>query len=266
MTSGIEVEPAEIDPSANIEITGYELFILTLSLYSIFNLFLLLLPFSAEQKRIVVVMEIAVGMLFLFDFLRRLVLATHRRHYFVHQFGWLDLIAGIPIPGFRLAKIAGIRRAGIHVRDYGFRLFKSEVNNGRAANALLIAVLATLLVLQFGSMLVVEREIDASDSNIRSAGDAIWWSYVTITTVGYGDKYPVTIQGRLVGILMLSLGVALFAVITGYLSNAFINPRAAREEEARQRVANQQEMAELRRSVEALRSDIDSLSKQLRNE
>ncbi len=266
MTSVIDVEPAEVDPPANEEITGFELFILTLSVYSIFNLFLLLLPFSPEQKRIVVVMEMTIGIIFLFDFLRRFAVSTHRRNYFFHQFGWLDLIAGIPLPGFRLAKIVGLRRAGIHLREHGFRSLSFGARSGRAGNALLIAVLATLLVIQFGSMLVVKREMGASDSNIRSAGDAIWWSYVTVTTVGYGDRYPVTTHGRLVGVLMLSLGVALFAVITGYLSNAFINPRAAREVEARQRAESLQEMAELRSSVEALRRDIESLSKRLRNE
>jgi len=52
-----------------------------------------------------------------------------------------------------------------------------------------------------------------------------------VTTVGYGDKYPVTNPGRLVGVLLLTIGVGLFGVLTGYLANAFLKPKAAEQHE-----------------------------------
>jgi voltage-gated potassium channel len=54
---------------------------------------------------------------------------------------------------------------------------------------------------------------------------------VTVTTVGYGDKYPVTNSGRIVGILLMTIGVGLFGVLTGYLANAFLKPKSAEQTE-----------------------------------
>ena len=54
--------------------------------------------------------------------------------------------------------------------------------------------------------------------------DAVWYTYVTITTVGYGDTFPVTLQGRALGMIIMAVGVGLFGTLTGYLANAFLNP------------------------------------------
>ena len=263
MVSGTEGEASESNHSGELRLTGFELFVLTLSLYSILNLILLLLPLTSEQNQIVLIMDAAVGVFFLIDFLRRLKQAPNRRQYFFREHGWLDLIAGIPAPGFRLAKVVRIRESIAQLRHGGFRNVDIRSSSGRATITLLIAVMATVLVVQFGSMLVVEPERKASGSNIETAGDAIWWSYVTITTVGYGDKYPVTLQGRLVGFLMLSLGITIFAVITSYLSNAFINPRRAREYEQRQREEHAAMLSDLQRSIDALRGELADLRQEL---
>jgi len=59
-------------------------------------------------------------------------------------------------------------------------------------------------------------------SNIKSAEDAIWWTIVTVTTVGYGDKYPVTTEGRVIGILVMVAGVGLFGTYTGFIASLFV--------------------------------------------
>jgi len=69
-------------------------------------------------------------------------------------------------------------------------------------------------------------EHDAPGANITTGGDALWWGYVTATTVGYGDEYPVTTGGRIVGTLMLTIGVALFATFSGFLAKAFLSSEA----------------------------------------
>jgi voltage-gated potassium channel len=73
-------------------------------------------------------------------------------------------------------------------------------------------------------MAMVWAEEDAAGANITTGGDAVWWAYVTITTVGYGDQYPVTSLGRFIGVLVLTGGVALFGVLTGFLANMFLSP------------------------------------------
>lgn len=79
-----------------------------------------------------------------------------------------------------------------------------------------------MLLLEFGSIAVMYAERGASGSNIISASDALWWTYVTITTVGYGDLYPTTVSGRMVGIVVMLVGVGLFGVVTGFLANKFL--------------------------------------------
>ena len=67
-------------------------------------------------------------------------------------------------------------------------------------------------------------ESAADNANIKTAGDALWWAYVTITTVGYGDRYPVTTPGRIIGVMLLTAGVGLYGVLTAYLANFFLTP------------------------------------------
>ena len=90
-----------------------------------------------------------------------------------------------------------------------------------------------LLVLEFGSMLVLYFEQNAPGANITTGGDALWWAFVSITTVGYGDKFPITAGGRVSAFFVLAAGVGLFGVLSGYLANFFLTPSSADEEEPR---------------------------------
>ena len=79
----------------------------------------------------------------------------------------------------------------------------------------------TVIVIEFGSMTILAVEEPAPDSNIKTASDALWYLVVTISTIGYGDQYPVTNLGRLVGVVVIITGVALFSTLTGYLAHYF---------------------------------------------
>jgi voltage-gated potassium channel len=81
-----------------------------------------------------------------------------------------------------------------------------------------------ILVLEFGSLEILHIEQNASGANIVSASDALWYVIVTISTVGYGDRFPVTNEGRLVGALIIVVGVGIFGTFTGYLANLFLAP------------------------------------------
>ena len=69
------------------------------------------------------------------------------------------------------------------------------------------------------------------DANITDASDAIWWTYVTITTVGYGDRFPVTNWGRIVGVFVMTAGVGLFGTLSGFLAQSFLSPSKKQEPE-----------------------------------
>ena len=75
-------------------------------------------------------------------------------------------------------------------------------------------------VVIFGSISILLVENDPA-SNIKSAEDAIWWALVTVTTVGYGDKFPVTTEGRIIGVALMFVGVGLFGTFTGYVASWF---------------------------------------------
>ena len=122
---------------------------------------------------------------------------------------------------FRLFRVVRVVRL---LREVGPRRFFDAVLRDRASSALLVVIFLALLLLEFGSALILAIEIRAPDGNITDASDALWYTYVTVTTVGYGDRYPVTNAGRLVGVLIMTVGVGLFGTLTGFLANAFVSP------------------------------------------
>jgi len=73
-----------------------------------------------------------------------------------------------------------------------------------------------------GITICLWRLTNPPNSNIKTAEDALWWAYVTITTVGYGDRFPVTTEGRLIASLLMTAGVGLFGTFAGYISSLFI--------------------------------------------
>jgi voltage-gated potassium channel len=94
----------------------------------------------------------------------------------------------------------------------------------RATGGLLLVFLIAILVLEFGSLAVLAAERPDSDANITTAADAVWYTIVTMSTVGYGDQYPVTNIGRVIGSLIIVIGVGVFGTLTGFLANAFLSP------------------------------------------
>jgi voltage-gated potassium channel len=88
---------------------------------------------------------------------------------------------------------------------------------------LVSTTLLSIVLIIFSSIAILIIESDPN-SNISTAEDAIWWTFCTITTVGYGDKYPVTTEGRIIAIILMTYGVALLGVITGFVTAFFISP------------------------------------------
>jgi hypothetical protein len=90
----------------------------------------------------------------------------------------------------------------------GFGGLLRWVTRERAQSALYVVVFLVIVVLEMTAIAVLPFEAKAPSANITTAGDALWWGIVTVTTVGYGDQYPVTTGGRIVGVFLLLTGVA----------------------------------------------------------
>ena len=212
---------------------GYEMFIGALSALSILNLVLSVI-FRNDQNLVFVVGIINIIMMpiFLFDFFYRFFTTDNKKTYFFRGFGWADLLSSLPFPNTKILRLFRLWRVARLFIRFGVGNLWHELIDNRAANALYTVFFLVLLVIEFGSLAVLAAEKGSPDANITNASDAIWWAYVTITTVGYGDQYPVTNQGRLVGILVMTAGVGLFGTLSGFLANLFLAPPKPKEEEA----------------------------------
>ena len=206
---------------------GYELFIGALSILSIVNLFLLALFRSDTNLSYVVGSLNAVMMpIFLGDFFYRFFTFENRKVYFFRGFGWADLLSSLPFPQAKILRLFRLWRVFRLIMEFGARNLAHEFITHRAENALYTVVFLVMLVLEFGALAILNIEQYAEGANITTASDAIWWVYVTITTVGYGDRYPVTQMGRIVGVFVMTAGVGLFGTLSGFLANLFLAPTA----------------------------------------
>jgi voltage-gated potassium channel Kch len=172
-------------------------------------------------------MDFALSAVLFFDFGLRLVWAPRKAHYFFARGGWLDLIGSIPaLAIFRLVRMVRTARQLGHVGEH---TILREFKKARADGALFVIVWLVIVVLEFASASVLFFEEKASGAHIKTASDALWWSFQTITTVGYGDVYPITQAGRGVGYVLMVVGVGLFGTFTAWLANWFFGPKAQAE-------------------------------------
>ena len=88
------------------------------------------------------------------------------------------------------------------------------------------ALLAVVVVVFACSALVLSFEAHANGSNIHNFGDALWWAIVTVTTIGYGDKYPVSAGGRGVATVLMLVGIGLIGVLTATVASYFVEQSA----------------------------------------
>lgn len=251
---------------------GYELFIGALSVLSIINLILLYFgPVDDDRVTVIYVMNAIMMPIFLGDFLYRLFSTPHKSIYFFRKFGWADLLSSLPFPQFKILRLFRLWRVARLFMEFGARNLLNQFVQHRAENALLTVGFLVLALIEWGSLAVLRAEATSPDANITNASDAIWWVYVTITTVGYGDHYPVTNWGRIIGMIVMTAGVGLFGTLSGYLANQFLKPAAPKTEPiAADAQDPKSRLAEIRRMIEAqeqtttdLKSKLDELSKML---
>jgi voltage-gated potassium channel Kch len=235
---------------------NYECFILALSVLSLVNLVLMFTLPLPESREIIQICDIVLSGIFLLDFSFRLISAPSRRGYLVRQHGWLDFFGSLPFPGFRLVRLFHVVRVTRLLRRGGKRRLWRVMLGDRAGSTLVLVLTLTLVLVEAASVLVLAIEVRARGSNIQTPSDALWWTYVTVATVGYGDRYPVTDLGRVVGVVAMTAGVILFGALTAFLANAFVRPPANQGGNAgADRAELKADLAEIRRELRALRDE-----------
>lgn len=224
---------AEQAESKELKSTGYELFILLLSLVSIVNLAIALISaFVAVDPNTldaVAIIDTILTVFFLFDFLYRILTTSSKSGYFFRNWGWADLLACVPM--LRIFRVFRIFRAVRLLRKFGVKNMVNEIVNNRAGIALYITIFGIVVIAETVGILMVKAESQNPNANITSAADAVWWTLVTMTTVGYGDRFPVTATGRTLAVFVMLSGVALIGVLASFLSNFFLAPPKKKVEE-----------------------------------
>lgn len=221
---GKNIKMANVDGN-ELKRVNYEIFILILTVLSVFNLFLILIDFDDDTVQVVSQVNLLLSLIFMMDFLYRLYSAEVRKDYFFKQYGWLDFLGGLPFPITNLARLMRLFRASRGLRKLGGKEVLRQVANNRADSVLISVGLCVILLLEFGSIFILKAEANQIGSNINSSEEALWWVLVTISTVGYGDYFPVTRTGRFVAIFVIIAGVGVFGTLSGFLTNSFLGQK-----------------------------------------
>lgn len=233
----------------------FQVIVLVLSFYAFAALILdTFLTLSPDLSRLIQLFDYVICAVFFWDFLRQFRAAESKLQYM--KWGWIDLIASIPAVdflrwgrAFRVIRILRIIRA-IRATQKLWQLLRArEVLGGSVAlSAFFLILLSSVAILH----------VETSDrSNIHSAGDALWWTITTVTTVGYGDLYPVTPTGRLIAALLMIGGVGLFGSFTALVASYFTGKSDSVPTENPQLLLTK-ELESLRLEIHSLRQRLDS--------
>jgi voltage-gated potassium channel len=204
---------------------NYELFVFLVTLFSIVNNVLWLFPLEPSTRSVIQIIEYLISLFLLLDFFNRLIRARNKRAYFINRYGWMDLLGSLPVFGLRLARLARPLILGRKIRRRELSAMGGVIVQQRAQSTLLAVLFLALVIFEISGIAILKAEAHSSQANIQTASDALWWAYVTVATVGYGDRYPVTTDGRILGVLLMTAGVGLFSVLTSYLADWFRRPR-----------------------------------------
>jgi len=233
------------------EIGLFQLVVLVLSLAVLATLvFETVVNLPDEVSSLLAIIDNLVCIVLLVDFLIRFRRASSKRHFM--RWGWIDLLASIPnLDILRLGRLVRVFRVLRMLR--GVRLVHRLVTTifrNRIQAGLSMVGLTVFLMLSFSSISILILE-QGPDATITTAGDAIWWSVATLTTVGYGDLYPVTAEGRVLAAILMFSGLGLFGTISGITASLFVG--AADEDEPIHSLAD--EVRKLRAEIVSLKTE-----------
>jgi|tagenome__1003787_1003787.scaffolds.fasta_scaffold20735043_1 voltage-gated potassium channel len=192
----------------------------------------------------------ATWLVFILDYLVRLRLSVDRGR-FVRSSVFDLLIIALPI----LRPLRMLRLVTL------LSVLNRRVASSLRGRVAVYVVGSTILVLFCAALAVLDAERSDPKANITGFGDALWWASTTVTTVGYGDRFPVTNEGRLVAVLLMIGGIALLGVVTASLASWLLD--RVREVEQESQLASRRDIEALTQQVNDLRTELQALSTRL---
>jgi voltage-gated potassium channel len=204
----------------------------------VFSVQVLLRP-QGHEAYVLWAVDWAIWGLFILDYVARLCLATNRRRWFLHHLLDFAIVALPLLRPLRLLRLLVL-----------IELLQRAVGDAFRGRIVFYTVSGVLLLIYTASLAVFDKERYLPRATINSFGKALWWSITTVTTVGYGDVYPITNTGRVIAVLPMIGGISLVGVVTAALASWIIQ-RVAEEETASQ-VATAAHIDELRSEIREL--------------
>ena len=209
-----------------------EFFVLLLALVSVgLLLFELVAELAPHQRAILERVDLVIAFVFLGDFLWRWRQAENRKRFFVTS--WWELLAAIPLTHeitqtlrglrlLRLVRLVRLLRVIRFVTRMKIILDRARLFGEKTHLIMITVVVVSIVVTSAAAFHYFEFGVN---ENVRGFGDSVWWAIVTVTTVGYGDIYPITTAGRVVATLLLIVGLGTFATWAGALAAWIVEGR-----------------------------------------
>jgi hypothetical protein len=219
-----DAEGMALDGQTYVERLSYRLFIAIVSLNALVVLIAYyFVPLPRPAREVLAIIDTLNAVILLGDFLVQLLGSPDRKRYFLVEWGWTDLLGSLPFhPLLRLLRILRSLRLWLRLMRTSEREVRLEARRRLAESALFMVGSLVLVVVTFGALAIAIVEPGAPGATIQSGGDALWYVIATIATVGYGDEYPVTSTGRLVGAAVILVGVGAFSVLTSFIASRFL--------------------------------------------
>lgn len=241
---------------ATERISTLQIVTLILSVHVLIALFVQsVFPLTPATNAFLDRVDFYVCLVFLADFFVRFYRAPSKAAFL--KWGWIDFVSSLPMLNiFRVGRVVRIIRIFRILRAFrsSKNLLGYFLRHRKTTSFAAVAAISFMLVV-FSSIAMLQFE-DSPDANIKTPGDAFWWAYVTITTVGYGDKFPLSPEGRIVACVLMTAGVGLFGIFTGFVASLFVEPELKEEERDIEQLTR--EIRALRTQVQSLESKIDS--------
>ncbi len=182
---------------------------------------LLFFPLRPETRQVLIGLDFLICSIFMLQLSVDLIRSTNKLQFMKRH--WIDFLASLPmIEPLRYARLFSILRVILVIRSS--RNVIRQLLRNKHETTLASILLLMVILLTAGSSMMLFIEGHSPSANIKDGGDAMWWALVTISTVGYGDHYPVTDGGRILAAGLIICGVGLFGMISGLVTSMITSP------------------------------------------
>lgn len=206
----------------------FDIFIQSLIIISLISFSIETLPdLNDPFKKILSIIEIVTVVIFTVEYLLRIAVADNKLKFIFSFYGLIDLLAILP---FYVTSGIDLRSVRLFRLFRLFRIFKvlrysKAIKRFRKAfiavkEELVLFMIATAFMLYASAVGIYYFENVAQPENFKSVFDGLWWATATLTTVGYGDVYPITVGGKIFTFFILLIGLGIVAVPTGLIASA----------------------------------------------